>query len=159
MFQPLLFGDGKDATFANTASVGYLRSDEDKAISGSEDYYVEVYEDYEGVNTQAATGAPQHDSTFRCKKRGCRDKDILHNSLGSPFGGAVEPTGETERVFNKKAMLFRCFSFTLSVTRLRSCHLSRGERQDGLCNCSLTRQPLFMRFPLSFLRLKTSVLS
>ncbi|MGN0172119.1 MAG: metallophosphoesterase family protein [Acutalibacteraceae bacterium] len=46
MYQPLLFGEGVDATFANTASVGYLWSDEDKAISGSEGYYVEVYEDY-----------------------------------------------------------------------------------------------------------------
>lgn len=46
MYQPLLFGNGADATFANTASVGYLWSDDDKAISGSEGYYVEVYEDY-----------------------------------------------------------------------------------------------------------------
>ena len=46
MFQPLLFGEGQDATFANTASVGYLWSDKDRAISGSEGYYVEVYEEY-----------------------------------------------------------------------------------------------------------------
>lgn len=56
MFQPLLFGGGEDATFANAASVGYLWSDEDKAISGSEGYYVEVYEDYVLLKGREYTG-------------------------------------------------------------------------------------------------------
>lgn len=46
MYQPLLYGEGKDVTFANAASVGYLWSDEDTSIGGSEGYYVVVYEDY-----------------------------------------------------------------------------------------------------------------
>ncbi len=51
-----MFGNGKDATFANTASVGYLWSDEDKAISGSEGYDVEVYEDYVLLKGREYTG-------------------------------------------------------------------------------------------------------
>lgn len=46
MKQPLLYGQGKDATFVNTAAVSYLWSDDDTAVDGSEGYYVEVYEDY-----------------------------------------------------------------------------------------------------------------
>ena len=44
--QPLLYGNGTDASFMNAASVGYLWSDEDAAIGGSEGLYIEVYEDY-----------------------------------------------------------------------------------------------------------------
>ena len=46
MKQPLLYGQGKDATFVNTAAVSYLWSDDDTAVDGAEGYYVEVYEDY-----------------------------------------------------------------------------------------------------------------
>ncbi len=46
--QPALFGEGKDANFFNTASVGYLWQGEGagSAYAGSEGLFVEVYKDY-----------------------------------------------------------------------------------------------------------------
>lgn len=44
--QPILIGAGKDASFVNCASVGYLWTDLDAATGGSEGLFVEVYEDY-----------------------------------------------------------------------------------------------------------------
>ena len=45
-YQPVLIGNGRDASFVNRASVGYLWTDEDKSTGGSEGIFVEVYEDY-----------------------------------------------------------------------------------------------------------------
>ncbi len=45
-YQPVLIGNGRDASFVNCASVGYLWTDEDKSTGGSEGIFVEVYEDY-----------------------------------------------------------------------------------------------------------------
>ncbi|MBQ9414687.1 MAG: metallophosphoesterase [Clostridia bacterium] len=46
MIQPFLYGDGIDANFINGASVGYLWSDANVQVPGSEGLYIEVYEDY-----------------------------------------------------------------------------------------------------------------
>ena len=43
---PILYGNGKDASFVNCGAVGYLWTDDDDSTGGSEGYYVEVYEDY-----------------------------------------------------------------------------------------------------------------
>ena len=45
-YQPVLIGNGSDASFVNCASVGYLWTDEDASTGGSEGIFVEVYEDY-----------------------------------------------------------------------------------------------------------------
>ena len=42
--QPMLYGGGKTANYFNSASVGYLWNDEDREVTGSEGYYVEVYQ-------------------------------------------------------------------------------------------------------------------
>ncbi|MHB8961946.1 MAG: discoidin domain-containing protein [Saccharofermentanales bacterium] len=44
--QPLLLSNGTTANYLNSASVGYLWTDEDTALTGSQGYFVEVYEDY-----------------------------------------------------------------------------------------------------------------
>jgi len=46
MTQPFLYGNGTDAHFINAASVGYLWTDSDEELKGSEGLYVEVYDDY-----------------------------------------------------------------------------------------------------------------
>lgn len=45
-YKPVLFGNKQTNSFVNCASVGYLWSDDDKQIEGSEGIYVDVYEDY-----------------------------------------------------------------------------------------------------------------
>jgi hypothetical protein len=44
--QPLLMSSGNTANYLNTASVGYLWTDLDTGLVGSQGYFVEVYEDY-----------------------------------------------------------------------------------------------------------------
>lgn len=44
--QPILFGGGADASFVNTAAVGYLWDDNNDSAPGSEGYFIEVYDDY-----------------------------------------------------------------------------------------------------------------
>ncbi len=46
MLQPFLYGEGVDASFMNTASTAYLRSDAKEDLKGSQGLFVEVYEDY-----------------------------------------------------------------------------------------------------------------
>jgi len=42
--QPMLYGGGKKANYFNSASVGYLWNDENEEVTGSQGYYVEVYQ-------------------------------------------------------------------------------------------------------------------
>ena len=44
--QPVLYGKGVDASYLNTASVGYLWNDNDKDEPGSEGLFIEVYDKY-----------------------------------------------------------------------------------------------------------------
>ncbi len=44
--QPMLYGNGTDATFINAASTAYLWGDDNVDFQGSQGLYVEVYEDY-----------------------------------------------------------------------------------------------------------------
>lgn len=44
--QPMLYGNGTDATFINAASTAYLWNDQNQDFAGSQGLYVEVYEDY-----------------------------------------------------------------------------------------------------------------
>ncbi|MBE6763785.1 MAG: hypothetical protein E7553_05450 [Ruminococcaceae bacterium] len=44
--QPMLYGNGVDATFINAASTAYLWGDDNADFKGSQGLYVEVYEDY-----------------------------------------------------------------------------------------------------------------
>ena len=42
--QPMLYGGGKTANYFNAAAVAYLWDDNDQSVSGSQGYYVEVYD-------------------------------------------------------------------------------------------------------------------
>lgn len=44
--QPMLYGNGVDATFINASSTAYLWGDDNLDFQGSQGLYVEVYEDY-----------------------------------------------------------------------------------------------------------------
>ena len=96
MTQPFLYGNGTDANFINAASVGYLWTDADEELKGSEGLYVEVYDDYILIKGREFT-----------QSSWCGAAQFLiplHDDLGNDYDGRLISSNAADWNYDRSVM-------------------------------------------------------